>query len=123
VGSAVAAVCCCRCTSLTLNRQRYGRTEMSDTGLTVPLMTELSQCYDVTIAVDRDGGIHPNPAEFAVVAEQAASARAASIVSAHTASQIVSIVSVLAANQLAAVAVALAVISDAQKRPFASSTR
>ena len=58
---------------------------MSDTGLTVPGMTELPRRYDVTITVDRDGGDHPNPAEFAAAAEQAASARAASIVSAHTA--------------------------------------
>ena len=86
---------------------------MSDTGLTVPGMTELPRRYDVTITVDRDGGDHPNPAEFAVAAGQAASARAASIVSAHTASQIISIVTVLAANQPAAVAVALAVVSDA----------
>ena len=68
-------------------------------------------------------GDHPNPAEFAVAAEQAASARAASIVSAATASQIVSVVTVLAADQLTAVAVALAVVSDALKRPVASSTR
>ena len=86
---------------------------MSDTGLTVPDMTELPRRYDVTITVDREGGDHPNPAEFAVAAEQAASARAASIVSAHTASQIISMVTVLAADQLAAVAVALAVVSDA----------
>ena len=39
----------------------------------------------------------PNPAEFAVAAKQAASARAASIVSAHTASQIISVVTVMAA--------------------------
>jgi hypothetical protein len=65
---------------------------MSDTGLTVPDMTELPRRYDVTITVDRDGGDHLSPAEFAVVAEQAASARAASIVSAHTASQIISMV-------------------------------
>jgi hypothetical protein len=44
-------------------------------------------------------------------------------VSAHTASQIISIVTVLAADQPAAVAVALAVVSDALKRPVASSTR
>ena len=81
---------------------------MSDTGLTVPCMTKLPRRYDVTITVGRDGGDHPNPAEFAVAAGQAASARAASIVSAHTASQIVSVVAVLAADQLAAVAVALA---------------
>jgi len=44
-----------------------------------------------------------------------------SIVSAHMASQIVSIVTVLAADQPAAVA--LAIVSDALKRPVASSTR
>src|SRR5689334_24024838 len=96
---------------------------MSDTGLTVPGMTELPRRYDVTITVDRDGGDHPNPAEFAVAAEQAASARAASIVSAHTASQTISIVTVLAVDQSAAVAVALAVVSEALKRPVASSIR
>jgi hypothetical protein len=94
--------------------------EMSDTGLTVPGMTELPRRYDVTITVDRDSGDHPNPAEFAVAAEQAASARSASIVSAHTASQIISSVTFLAADQLAA-AVALAVVSDQLKRPVASS--
>jgi hypothetical protein len=57
-------------------------------------MTEPPCRYSVTITVDRDrdGGHLPNPAEFAVAADQAASARAASIVNAHTASQIVSIV-------------------------------
>jgi hypothetical protein len=45
--------------------------EMSDSGLTVLGMTELPRRYDVTITVDRDGGHHPNPAEFAVAAEQA----------------------------------------------------
>ena len=65
----------------------------------------------------------PRPAEFAVVAEQAASARAASIVSAHTASQIVSIVTVLAADQSAAMTVALAVVSDALRRPVVLLTR
>jgi hypothetical protein len=88
---------------------------MSDTGRTVPGMTEPPRRYDVTITLDRDGGHLPNPAEFAVAAERAASARAASIVSAHTASQIISMVTVLAADQPAAVAVALAVVSDALK--------
>ena len=96
---------------------------MSDTGLTVPGMTGPPRRYDVTITVDQDGGHHADPAEFAVAAQQAASARAASIVSAHTAGQIVSIVTVLAADQPAAVAVALAVMSDALRRPVASSTR
>ncbi len=96
---------------------------MSDIGLTVPCMTELPRRYDVTITVNRDTGDHTNPAEFAVAAERAASVRGASIVSAHTASQIVSIVTVLAADQPAAVAVALAVVSDALKRPVGSSIR
>jgi hypothetical protein len=96
---------------------------MSDAGLTVPCMTELPRRYDVTITVDRDAGDHPNPAEFAVAAGRAASARAASIVSAHTASQIISIVTVLAPDQPAAVAVALAVVSDALNHRVASSTR
>jgi hypothetical protein len=121
-GYAVAAVCCCRCTWLTLNRQQHSDAGMSDTGLTVPGMTELPRRYDVTITVNRDGGDHPNPAEFAAAAEQAASARAASIVSAHTAGQIISTVTVLAADQPAAVAVALAVVSDALKHPVGSST-
>src|SRR5436189_1323832 len=77
---------------------------MSDTGLTVPCMTELLRRYDVTITVDRAGGDHPNPAEFAVAAEQAASARAAGIVNAHTAGQIISIVTILATDQPTAVA-------------------
>jgi hypothetical protein len=96
---------------------------MSDTGLMVPGMTEPPRLYDVIITVDQDGGHHLNPAEFAVAARQAASARAASIVSAHTARQIVSIVTVLAADQPAAVAVALAVLFDALKRPVASHAR
>ena len=87
-------------------------------------MTELPRRYDVTITVERDGdNSFPNPGEFAVAAGQAASARAASIVSAHTASQVISIVIVLAADRPAAVAVALAVVSDALKRPVASSSR
>ena len=97
--------------------------KMSGTGLTVPGMTESPRRYDVTITVDRDGGHLPNPAEFAVAVEQAGSAIAASIVSAHTAGQIVSIVTVLAADQPAAVAVALAVVSDALRRPVVSPTR
>ena len=43
--------------------------------------------------------------------------------SANTAIQIVSVVTVLAADQPAAVAVALAIVSDALKHPVASSTR
>lgn len=92
---------------------------MSETGLTVPGVTEPPHRYDVTITVDQDSGHHPNPAEFAMAAQQAASARAASIVSAHTTGQIISIVTVLAADHPAAVAV----VSDALKRPVGSPTR
>jgi hypothetical protein len=55
--------------------------------------------------------------------EQVASARAASIISAHTTGQIISVVTVHAADQPAVVAVALAVVSDVLKRPAVSSTR
>ena len=128
---------------------------MSDTGLTVPCMTESPRRYDVTITVDRDGGDHPDPAEFAVAAgqaastpnrvrvsgrcqrsgslsrsrrvaaaaEKAASSRAASVVSAHTAEQIISVVTVRTADRPAAVAVALAVVSEALRRPVALPTR
>jgi len=96
---------------------------MSDIGLTVPGMTEPPRSYDVAITVDRDGGHLPDPAEFAVAAEQAASARAASIVSAHTAGQIISVVTVGASDKPAAVAVALAVVSEALRRPAALSSR
>jgi hypothetical protein len=72
----------------------------------VRCMTEPPRRYDVTVTVDRDDSHHPNPAEFAVAAEQAASARTASIVSAHTAGQIISVVTVQAEEQPAVVAVA-----------------
>jgi hypothetical protein len=96
---------------------------MSDTGLTVPGYDRTTPPLRRHITEDRDGGDHQNPAEFAMAAEQAASARTASIVSAHTASQIISIVTVLAVDQSAAVAVALAVVSEALKRPVALSIR
>jgi hypothetical protein len=81
-------------------------------------MTEPVRRYDVTITVDRDTGHLPSPAELAVTAEQAASARAASIVTAHTAGQIISVVTVQAADQPAAVAIALAVVSEALDVPL-----
>jgi hypothetical protein len=85
-------------------------------------MTEPPRRSDVTITADQDGGHHPNPAKFAVAAQQAALARAASIVSALTAGQIISVVTVRAADQPAAVAVVLAFVSDALRCPVASST-
>jgi hypothetical protein len=94
---------------------------MPDTGLTVSGMNEPPSRYHITVTVARDVGYLPDPAEFAVAAEKAASSRNASIMSAHTASQIVSIVTVLAADQPVAVAVGLAVVADALNRPIASS--
>ena len=79
--------------------------------------------YNVTVTVTRDGGYLPDPAEFAVAAEQAASSRAASVLSAHTARQIISVVTVETADRSAAVAVALAVVSEALSRPAASPSR
>jgi len=46
---------------------------MSDTGLTVPDMTEPPRRYGVTITLDKDADQLPSPAEFAVAAKQAAS--------------------------------------------------
>jgi hypothetical protein len=93
---------------------------MSDTGLIVPGITGTLGRYDVTITVDRDGGYLSNPAEFAAAAGQAALRRAASIVSAHTAEQIISVVTVEAADRSSAVGVALAVVSEALRRPAVS---
>ena len=89
----------------------------------VPGMNEPPGRYDVTVTVARDGGYLPDPAEFAVAAGQAASSRAASVVSAHTAGQIISVVTVQRADRSAAVAVALAVVSQALRRPAASPSR
>jgi hypothetical protein len=73
-------------------------------------MTGTPRRYDVTVT--GNGGDLPDPAEFAAAAGQAASARNASVMSAHTAEEIISIVTVQAADRPAAVAVALAVVSE-----------
>jgi hypothetical protein len=83
-------------------------------------MTGPPRRYDITIAADRDDGHLPNPAGFAVTARQAASARGAVIVSAHTAGQIICVVTIRAWDRSAAVAAALAVVSEAFGRPVAS---
>ncbi len=59
----------------------------------------------------------------AVAAEQAASSMPASVVSAHTAGKIISVVVVEAADRSSDVAVALAVVSDALRRPAVSPSR
>jgi hypothetical protein len=82
-----------------------------------------SSCrYDVTVTVARDGGHLPDPAAFAVAAGQAAAARhARGVTSAHSAGQIITVVTVETSDRASAVAVALAVVSDALGRPVVSS--
>jgi hypothetical protein len=69
--------------------------------------------YHVTIRVASDDGRQPDPAKFAAAARHAASGRNASVVSAHTAGEIICVVSVAAPGRPAAVTVALAIIADA----------
>jgi hypothetical protein len=73
--------------------------------------------YDVTVTVARDGENLPDPAAFAVAARQAAAARSASgVTSAHSAGQIITVVTVESPDRASAVAIALAVVSDALGR-------
>ena len=76
-------------------------------------MTELPGRHDITIRVAREAGHHTDPAAFAAAASLAAAGRDASILSAHTAEEIICVVSVPAATGPQAVAVALAVVADA----------
>jgi hypothetical protein len=56
-------------------------------------------------------------------AGQAASGNAVSVMSAQTAGQVISVLTVRAADRPSAVAVALAAVSEALRRPAASSSR
>ena len=89
--------------------------EMSDITLTVLDVSEPPRRYDITIRVPAEPGSHPDPAVFAVTASQAAAARDASILSAHTAEEIICVVSIHAATGPEAAAIALAVVADALK--------
>jgi hypothetical protein len=89
---------------------------MSDMGLMVPGMNESPSRYDVTVTVARAG-----PAEFAMAAKLAAASRSASVVTAHTAEQIISVVTVQAADRPSAVTVALAVVAEALRCPAGPS--
>ena len=90
--------------------------EMSHITPTVPDMDNPPSRYDVTVRVDRDDGHSlPDPAAFAVAASRAASSLNASVVSAHTAEEIICVVGVAAPDRPSAVAVALAVVADAFK--------
>jgi hypothetical protein len=57
--------------------------------------------------------IRANPAAFTVAPSQAASSRDASVVSAHTADEIICMVSIHTSDRPCAVAAALAVVADA----------
>ena len=67
----------------------------------------------ITVRVAKEAGRHADPAAFTAAASQAAANRNASILSAHTADEILCVVSVPAATGPHAVAVALAVVADA----------
>jgi hypothetical protein len=69
--------------------------------------------YDVTVRVAGDDGHPPDPAAFAVAASRAASSSNASVVSAHTAEEVICVVGVAAPDRPSAVAVALAVVAGA----------
>jgi hypothetical protein len=86
---------------------------MSYITLTVPHMNEPRRRHDITIRVAKEPGRHTDPATFAAAASNAAAGRHASILSAHTAGEIICVVSVPAATGPQAVAVALAVVADA----------
>ncbi len=81
-----------------------------------------SRRYHVTVTVAREGEHLPGPAAFAAAAEQAAAARHASdVMSAHSAEHIITVVTVETTDRASAVAVALAVVSQALGRPVVSS--
>jgi hypothetical protein len=81
----------------------------------VPVMDKPPSRYDVTVRVAKDDGHSPDPATFAAAVSTAASSRNASIISAHTAQEIICVVCVTAPDRPSAVAMALAVVADALK--------
>jgi hypothetical protein len=86
---------------------------MSYATLTVPGMNEPPRRHDITIRVATEAGRQPDPAAFAVTASAAATARNASILSAHTAEEIICVVSIPAATGAEASVIAVAVVADA----------
>jgi hypothetical protein len=79
----------------------------------VPVMDKPPSRYDVTVRVAKVDGHSPDPATFAAAASTAASRRSASVVSAHTAEEVICVVGVAAHDRPSAVAMALAVVADA----------
>ncbi len=95
--------------------RRPASAEKSHITLTVPGMNKPPGRYDVTVRVAKDDGHSPDPAAFAAAASQAASRVNASVLSAHTAEEIICVVGVAAPGRPSAVAVALAVVAGALK--------
>ena len=88
---------------------------MSLISLTVPGMFETPSRYNITVRVAATDGQQPDPAAFAIAASQAASAKNATVITAHTAREIICVISVAAPDRASAVAVALAVVAAAVK--------
>jgi hypothetical protein len=86
---------------------------MSHITLTVLGMNKPPGRYDVTVRVAGEGSHHPDPAAFAVAASRAAYSMNASVISAHTAEEVICVVGVAAPDRPSAVAVALAVVAGA----------
>jgi hypothetical protein len=86
------------------------RPKMSHTTFTVPHMSEPPRRNDITIRVAKQAGRHADPAAFTAAASQAAANRNASILSAHTAEEIICVVTVTVSQ---AVAGALAIVAGA----------
>jgi hypothetical protein len=89
--------------------------ELSHITLTVPGMNIPPGRYDVTVRVAKDDGHPAGPAAFAAAASRAASIMNASIISAHTAQEIICVAGVAAPDWPSAVAVTLAVVAGALK--------
>ena len=88
--------------------------EMSHITPAVPDMDNPPGRYDVTVRVAGDDGHpFPDPAAFAVAARRAASSVNATVVSAHTAGEIICVAGVAVPGRSSAVAVALAVVAGA----------
>jgi hypothetical protein len=81
----------------------------------VPGMDKPPSRYGITVRVAKDHCYQPDPATFAVAASQAASSRNASVVSAHTAEEVICVVCAVAPDRPSAVVVAPAVVTDALK--------
>ena len=98
---------------------------MSCTTLTVPGMDKPPSRYDVTVRVTNDDDQPPDPATFAAAVNTAASRRNASVISAHTAGEIICLVCLAAPDRPAVVADALAIVAGALRagEPVPSPSR